>query len=485
MPALSLVAPLQRAAGLRRALALSLLLSLAATPARAAGLFMAGHGVRGLARGGAFTAGGDDPGGIWYNPANIGGLPGIRVLLDASLVFMHMEYQRVDSGGNPLPAVENEGTPIPIPTVGISARVWDRLYAGFSFSAPYSPLPAYPKPSYAPCADPTNPQRCIDTVHLDSPQRYTLVNVEGTKFLQLDLALAYQVLPELTVGVSVQNMFASFVILDAITSYNGALSSGPEDPDFDSLSQTVLNDYFNPSAKLGVTYRPHPMLTLGASVQLPFWIGGDATVKVQLLASPLYEKASVVGDTAEMEITLPLVVRFGAELRPLAGEDLRVEVGLDWANWSSMEAIGVKPRDIYILNLPSIDRYKVPELEIPFAYRDAFAVRLGGEYTLKPAPLTLRGGLIYERGAVENAYASVLAMDSDKVMLTVGLGYAVAGYRVDLLYAHEFKPERIVDWRESRSLQVNPINPSGAVAVGGGSYRGSADVVGVGVSKVF
>jgi hypothetical protein len=76
-------------------------------------------------------------------------------------------------------------------------------------------------------------------------------------------------------------------------------------------------------------------------------------------------------------------------------------------------------------------------------------------------------------------------MDSNKVMLTVGLGYAVAGYRLDVLYAHEFKPDRMVDWRESRSLQVNPINPSGAVGVGGGSYSGSADVVGVGLSKVF
>ena len=367
----------------------------------------------------------------------------------------------------------------------MSARLWDRLYAGLSLSLPYAALPSYPEPSYAPCSDPARPARCIDTVHTDAPQRYTMINNQGSMFVQLDLALAYQVLPELTIGVSVQNMFVNFVTLNAITSYNGALSGGPEDPDFDSLSQTALTDFFSPSAKLGVTYRPHGKLTLGASVQLPFWISGDAKVKVQLPTSPLYEKSTVEGDTAGMSFALPLTVRLGAELRPLDGEDLRVELGFDWANWSSMQEIGVEPRDIYINNLPSIDRYKVPGLEIPLGFRDSFAVRLGGEYTLRRWPLTLRGGVIFERGAVENAYASVLAMDSDKVLLTCGLGYMVAGYRIDVLYAHEFKPDRQVDFRQSNSTQVNPINPVGAVGVGGGSYQASIDVLGLGVSKTF
>lgn len=463
---------------------LILLLLLPSRPAVAAGLTMAGHGVRGLARGGAFTAGGDDPGGIWYNPANIGGIEGIHVLVDASFVLLHMDYRRVDSGGNLLPTVSAGSSVLPIPTIGLATSLLKRkLSLGFSFSAPYSPVPIYPEPSYAPCADPGSPSGCIDTAHTDSPQRYTLISTEGTLFLQLDLAAAYEVVKGLWVGVSLQNLFASFVTLNSITSYNGALSSGPEDPDFDSLSQTELVDLFNPSAKFGVIYQPHPMIRIGASVQLPFWVGGDARVKVQLPVSPVYEKSSVEGDTAEMRLTLPLIVRLGVEGRPLPG--LRVELGLDYERWSTLDAIDVRPKDIYILNIPSIDRYKVPQLQMPLSFRDSFAVRLGGEHTLQPFPLTLRGGLIYERGAVQNAYASVLAMDSDKVMLTMGLGYSLSGYRIDLLYAHEFKPQRVVDFRESKSMQINPINPTGAEAVGGGSYSGSTDVIGVGVSKAF
>ncbi len=39
--------------------------------AHAAGLYFSERGVRPLARGGAFTAGADDLGAIWYNPAGV------------------------------------------------------------------------------------------------------------------------------------------------------------------------------------------------------------------------------------------------------------------------------------------------------------------------------------------------------------------------------------------------------------------------------
>jgi long-chain fatty acid transport protein len=472
---------------MRRALlplTLSLHLLLAGSPAGAGGLFLPGHGVRGLARGGAFTAGGDDPGGIWYNPANIGGLEGLHVLVDASLILLQYDYTRVDSGGNLLPTVSNEGPLLPIPTVGLTKDLWkDRIYAGFSFSAPYSPLPGYPRPNYGPCADVRNPRDCIDSVHLDAPQRYSLISLDGTLFLQLDLAVAWRVIPEVTVAVSVQNMFASFVSLQSISSDNGVLASGPEDPDFDSLSQTALTDLFNPSAKIGVIVAPHPMIRLGASLQLPFWITGDAKITVQLPVSPLYEKSSVIGDTAELEVIFPLTLRLGAEVRPLDG--LRVELGFDWAQWSVLDALRVTPTDIYILNIPSIDRYKVPVQEITLAFRDTFVFRLGGEYFLRRLPLILRAGYIFERGAVDRDYASVLAMDADKHVLSVGLGYVLAGYRLDLLFAHQFSGRRVVDFRESKSPQINPINPTGAAYVGGGTYSGAINILGLGVTKAF
>jgi long-chain fatty acid transport protein len=464
-------------------LLLALLLALAPALARAGGLALPGHGVRSFARGGAFTAGGDDPSGIWQNPANLGGLPGIHVVLDGALIFQRTRYTRVDSGGNLLPEIQGEGPLIPVPTAAISLpAVKDRLWLGFAFSAPYSPVIAYPAPSYAPCTA-ERPSQCLDTVHGDAPQRYSVISQDGTRFVQIDLAAAWRVHPTFTLGLALQNMFVQFVTLSSITSYNGALSSGPEDPDFDSLTETRMRRFFNPSAKLGLIWQPHPLVRVGASFQLPFWIRGDAEINVQLPLSPLYEKASVEGREARLEMTLPFIARLGVEVRPLEG--LRVELGFDYDTWSMLDAIKAFPKDIYILNIPSIDRYKVPPIGIGVNLRDTFTIRLGGEYTLARLPLTLRLGYIFDRGAATDEYASAMSMDDDKHVLTTGIGYELRGYRFDVTFAQSFSGTRVVDFRESRAYQINPINPVGAATIGGGSYSSSFSLLGLGVSKVF
>ena len=455
------------------------------SPALAGGLFLGGHGVRPLGRGGAFTAGGDDPGGIWYNPATIAGSKGWDVLLDGSLIFLTLKYQRVDSGGNLdiYPEVNNDSPLVPIPTLGLSKEVvQDKITVGFSFSAPYSGIEKFPQPNYGPCANPTAPKNCIDTAATDAPQRYSLITLDGTLFLQLDLAVAWQIVPEVALGISLQNTFVNFQTLNSISSYNG-FSSGPEDPEFDSLSQLVLTDLFNPSGKVGLVITPIPDVRIGISYQLPVWIGGDARVDVQLPVSPLYSKSRVEGSLAEVGLTLPMVLRLGTEVRLIP--NLRLEVGFDWEQWSVMEALRIKPDGIYIYNIPGIDKYEVPEMTVRLSLRDTFAVRLGGEYFFEAIPLALRLGYIYESGAVEDRYASVMAWDDDKHMATLGLSYTVGGFRLDLVYAHAFISDRTVDYRESEAMQVNPINPSGAVAVGGGRYRGMIDLFGLGLNKSF
>jgi len=464
---------------------LAMLAALVPTRALAGGLFIGAHGVRPLGRGGAFVAGGDDPGGIWHNPATISGTRGWDVLLDGSVVLLTLDYQRVDSGGNkaPYPEVSNQKSPVPIPTLALARELLDgRLTLGFSISAPYGALPSFPQPNYGPCSDRSNPRDCIDTAASDAPQRYSIINLEGSLYLQLDLAVAWQIIPEVAVGVSLQNMFVNFTSLSSISSYNG-FSSGPEDPEFDALSRMTLVDLFNPSAKVGLVVTPIPDVRLGLSYQLPFWIGGDAEVTVQLPVSPLYSKSRVEGSLAQVDMTLPMSLRLGAEIRLVP--NLRLEVGFDWEQWSGMEEIRVKPDGVYIYNIPGIDKYEVPDMAMVLHLKDTFAVRVGGEYFVPGVPLALRLGYIFESGAVENKYASVMAWDSDKHMLTVGASYTVYGFRLDLVYAHAFMPSRTVDYRESGAMQINPINPTGAVAVGGGRYSGFIDLVGLGIKKSF
>jgi len=446
-----------------------------------AGLFAPGHGVRAMGRGGAFTAGGDDPGGIWYNPATLGSTRGLQLLLDASLVLMHVDFQRIDSGGNQLPAVTNQESPLPIPTLAASLSLGRRLWLGASLSAPYGHLPVYPRPGYGPCDAAGGP--CIDTAHRDAPQRYSLVSMEGSVFVRLELAAAYRLLDSLVIGLSLQNMFVRFSTLSAVSGYDGAIGGGPEDPEHDALARTTLLSLFNPSAQLGLLYRPHPQIAIGLAFQLPFWVGGEAKIAAQLPVSPLFDAATLEGDRADVSFTLPFTLRAGVEVQALPS--LRVELGLDWERWSMLQAIKVQPLAMAVLNLPSIDRFEVPAVSVALRLRDSVTLRLGAEYSA-PLGILVRWGVILERGAVEEQYASVMLPDNDKLLLTVGLGYRLWDrYQIDLFYARDIRPSRDLPYTESAARQVNPIAPERAVGVGGGHTGVAADLVGLGVQARF
>src|SRR5580692_13216211 len=61
--------------------------------ADASGLYVSDRGVRPLGRGGAFVAGADDLGAIWYNPAGLVDAPS-SILLDGSYLHYTDSYAR-------------------------------------------------------------------------------------------------------------------------------------------------------------------------------------------------------------------------------------------------------------------------------------------------------------------------------------------------------------------------------------------------------
>lgn len=446
-------------------------------PAEAGGLFLPFHGARGLGRGGAMVAGADDPGGIWYNPATLSTVKGRQLLLDASLSFHQLSYTRVDSGGNVLPGVESEPVLLPIPTLAISLPLPKELTFGASLSTGAGQLSSLPRPNYGPC-DPAAPLRCVDTVHGDAPQRYTLISLEGTLFLRLDLALAWRITPRLSVALSLQNHMAQLRQVKAISSYNGALSGGPEDPDFDSLIDARMSDWFNPSLSVGVLYTPLPgRLKFAASVQLPAVFEAEAKLGVQLPVSPLYAASSVQGVRANVGLHFPLSAAVGVEWRPRPW--LRLEGDVIWEHWSSLDAITFEPIDITILQLPGIGDYRVPPTKELLGYEDTVSFRLGAEARL--TRFTLRAGYGFELGATPIEYTSAISHDLDKHLLTVGASTSVGRWRVDVAYGLVLTGERTVDYRDSRALQINPVNPQDVATVGGGRYSLSAHVVALGV----
>src|SRR5262249_14668056 len=157
-----------------------------------------------------------------------------------------------------------------------------------------------------------------------------------------------------------------------------------------------------------------------ASLQLPVWISSDAQVRVPALPpSPYFDSAHVVGDSATLELTLPLVARLGAEIRPAA--TLRIEGELDYETWSMQDSIAISPHGMKIMNAPGLDSEELGWMTVASHFDDTFSFHLGAEWAASDW-FVLRGGYTYEPSAVPTNYESVLTPDGDKHILAAGLG---------------------------------------------------------------
>jgi len=433
--------------------------------ARAGGMFLPARGARPLGRAGSFVAGADDLEALYYNPAGIAGSAydptGEKIgngsfLLDAGLVFQSVDYARVDSGGNPQPDVQSTNHLLPIPFLAASWRpesLGRRVTFAVGAFAPYTGVPSYPA---------------------DGAQRYSLVSLEGTAAAVVELAVAVRVTPELYLGGGLQNMFLSLnntITLSGCTQLNCM----PENPEFDAPTQTKVTSAFTPSANFGALY-VLPYVRFGLSIQLPYFAHATGTVATRLPRDPQFDGAVVVGNAIAVDIDFPAVFRAGVELRPR--RDFRLEVGVDYETWQIQDKIRFIPDGVYIDHVVGVGRYDLRPMELDRSMNGVFAAHLGGELDVLPHRLTLRAGYLFESAAMPSQTLSVLTPDGDKHLLSLGVALRLGRFRIDAAYGHFFQGDRSVS--DSRSYQLNPIQPSILVPVGNGTYQVATDVLSIG-----
>jgi len=459
----------------------------ATSDARAAGLYFSDRGVRPLGRGGAFVAGADDLGGIWYNPAGIVEAPS-GLLLDATWLHYTSDFSRqaltTSSTGTAFvqsfPSVSGSTPVLPIPTIAGSYRFGDRnQYAvALGVYAPMTPVTTYPQ--------------TIDS-GTPAPQRYSLVSLDGSALVVAGAWFAWKPIEELRVGAVVQMLMGTFrSTVDFSACPPDNLVCAGEAPAYDAYSQLNVGPIFAPSGNLGATYVPMKMVRIGASVQAPFNVDAPAKVDVRLPTAVVFDSASQHGDDAKVKFQLPPVLRLGVEVRPLDdAHDLRIEVAYVREFWSVHQSIDVTPSNIQLLNVTGFPSpFAVSSISIPRGGQDSNSVRLGGEYKLPVSEyfLQLRAGVAYESSGIKEAYVSPLTIDSSKVTLSIGGGLFIGEHwRLDGVLAHVFASDVTVTPQEAAVPRVNPVlgNPTQTAAVNGGHYSARADAVGVGMQYLF
>jgi long-chain fatty acid transport protein len=478
--------PLARVPVASLSLATLTILSAATPDARAAGLYFTDRGVRPMGRAGAFVAGADDLGAVWYNPAGLADA-GTSILFDASWLQFSIGYTRalrvVNADGVVTyptdPTIHGSSPVLPLPTAAWSYVVdkAQRFTIAGGVLAPYIALASYPQTIEYPYGP--GP----------SPARYTLSSFDGSLLALPGAWIAYKPIEELRFGAGMMALvgwFQSDVTFSACP--QDRLLCAPEQPEYDAAARLRVGPIFAPSFDAGVTWVPSKYVRVGLSGQTPMIINSGATFQVRMPTAAEFDSASEDGDKARVRFVLPAIVRAGVEVRPI--DDLRVELAWVHEFWSAHHTIEAVPEGVTIDGVTGLPpKLAIPTIDIPRDFKDSDSIRLGGEYHFKAGGygLDARTGISYETTAVPPAYLSLSSLDFNKWILSFGGSlYIGKHWRFDGVVAHVFTQNVYVNPDQAQIPRINPLPGSAPLeAVNGGQYNASANIIGVGLNYKF
>jgi long-chain fatty acid transport protein len=442
-----------------------------ATEVSAGGLQLHTRGVRPTARAGAFVAGANDLGALWFNPAGLGNLLQgnltlkTHFLFDVAYVKQSSSYERVDFGNNPQEQVSSSAPGLPIPTLAGAVVLSPKSVLGFGLYAPYAGAGKY---------------------DANGPQRYSLVDMSSSLLLIAQVSYAYKLSDRLRVGGSVQNLFTNLVSEVAFSSCPSEIACAPEDPEFDATGQLQQFDWFSPSLAGGIQYDVNDRLVVGASLQLPFRVAGEGAFKVRLPSSGFFDGSTVEGDRASLRLWLPPIFRAGAQYQVTPRVAVEATASVEF--WAIHDDIEIEPQDVQITGAPGIGEYELGKMAIPRKFNNSYSVSLGVEAEpVSSMPLTVMGGYGFETAAAPTETLSVMTVDGQKHLLSAGVGYQFGNYKVYGSAAFVKVADRTVSPEEGMAPQQNPIRTDNPlpVYVNWGDYTSSWIVAGAGVSGAF
>ena len=358
---------------------------------------------RATGQGEAFVAQADDASAIYYNPGGLTQIQGTEITSGAMLAFPDERLKGAGSG-------EEMNTMAFLP----------HFYAATDFGAAQSPWRfglGFNVP-FGNAADYSDNGRFKDIVTHAS---LAVFNIQPT--------VAYQVNEHLSLG-------AGLNIYDGTTSLKRNVDlSGFGMPDghvhFSGDGQAF-------GATAGVMWKITPQHTVGVVYRSPFEINfdGHASLKTAL---------GTESSPAHSSIQFPQSVAGGYAFRPT--KKLKLEADIEWTNWETLHEV--------VLHAP-----KAPDLNNTtnrFDWADSLFYEFGAQYELDDH-WTVRGGYIYSENTVPNSTFSPTVPDSNRHVFSVGLGYSVPRFTVDIVYQYSLSENRTVSASPARV--ANGLSPA-------------------------
>lgn len=460
---------------LKRVFGAALALCVLSSAAFGAGITFGENGTKALSLGGAFAGQADDLSAIQHNPAGLAQQRGFGFLLNLNVLNQDVTFLRSQ---NNVEAAKNTGGLFLLPTAGLSYGL-TLLERNLTLAVGVYGPPAvgryqYNTPNYNK-VDPGDgrPPQYEQNPRKYAPQRYALVGSD-TIILFPGISAAYQVHRTVSVGLSLQYVYANLHFAQSITT-SDAIGVISENPDLDAQVAVDMTGKPMLTGILGVLVTPNDMMGFGLSVRPPTKVNASGTMKITLgeLAS---STAKVEGDKADLELTLPLEMKLGSHFA-LLDRKLGVNVDLVYEGWQSFSELVITPKDI-TQTVGNGEPKPLGQIRIQKRFHHTLGARAGLSYAL-PYGLEARVGALFEQGAADPAYFNLDFPHLQRVIGTVGLGYTIGPATIDAAFA--YTPGQTLTVTDSQVRQVTSDAAVQGLVVGNGDYTVSGWIASVGV----
>ena len=364
------------------------------------------QGARATGQGEAFVAQADDPSAIYYNPAGLVQLPGTQISGGGYALFSHVKLDgvTVNKGMNRFSTLPHFYVVTDLCQTNSPWRF------GFGVNVPFGNSVDWGKGSSAPFR------------YLVTESSLSVVNFAPT--------VAYRVNEHFSLGASL-NIYYGTTKMEQKVPGNTFYPPPPILPDANFRFE---GDGMGLGATVGALWKINERHSVGAVYRSPFSINfkDNASLKNSILG-PMGPSA------AEARIAFPQSVAFGYAFRPTP--KLKLEVDADWTDWDTLNSV-----HLHWAKGGPLNGYT-----IPFNWMDSWFYEFGAQYELNEN-WTVRAGYIFSENSVPQNTFSPSFVDSDRHVLSAGVGYNTKRFSVDVVYQYSLLVDRTINQQPPNQL---------------------------------
>ena len=483
--------------------------------ASAGGTDLPDNGTEALGRGGAFVAKADNGLALYYNIAGLARQRGTRLTIDGNFVIHDIAFTREGSypgnpqepttpfAGQPYEQIHDSSRIFAVPYLGLSTDFgWFKRWT-FGFGVYGPPGVGIHNYGVGSDASPIATVKLKNGMTAPAPSRY---DISQTNLLIVlpTLAAAYSPVKYLDLGVALQLVYANFNLTNAnITNLGMKLCPGtPENPNCDAYGNLQTS---GTTWGFMVSAMAHPVdwIDIGVNYRPQVDVHTEGTI---FPTPPPSLKTTIAPAPVNFNSSLPHLLRLGARAVSRYGDGTEradVELDMTYENWSNKNDRwgrsfdGYDPPQKYRpdhIYSPDFMLGAGGELNVDLnrGYKDTVSIRAGGAYNHRlndTSRLIARAGVYFDSATTAYEHTRLDFNTAAKYAVTVGGGYKIRGFTLNIAYAFVYSPSRSVTNSVNTAVDAmygtnyGPNSP--VIAVGNGLYEPSTHILSVGVSMNF